>query len=99
MVHFRVFQVFLSVFVGVLVRQPLSVLLQVYAPVAPTKECLALLQPLIDEHGPVREAACRARQEVLDVGAREVLTRRFWAPNARYTRKTAQNADNTINAP
>jgi len=26
----------------------------VYAPVAPTKECLALLQPLIDAHGPVR---------------------------------------------
>lgn len=26
----------------------------VYAPVAPTEECLALLQPLIDEHGPVR---------------------------------------------
>jgi len=26
----------------------------VYAPVAPTKECLSLLQPLIDEHGPVR---------------------------------------------
>lgn len=26
----------------------------VYAPVAPTKECLALLQPLIDEHGPVK---------------------------------------------
>jgi len=27
--------------------------LLVYAPVAPTKECLALLQPLIDVHGPV----------------------------------------------
>lgn len=26
----------------------------VYAPVAPTRECLALLQPLIDKHGPVR---------------------------------------------
>ena len=26
----------------------------VYAPVAPTKECLDLLQPLIDAHGPVR---------------------------------------------
>ena len=26
----------------------------VYAPVAPTKECLSLLQPLIDAHGPVR---------------------------------------------
>jgi len=26
----------------------------VYAPVAPTKECLALLQPLIDAYGPVR---------------------------------------------
>ena len=26
----------------------------VYAPVAPTRECLSLLQPLIDEHGPVR---------------------------------------------
>jgi len=26
----------------------------VYAPVAPTRECLALLQPLIDAHGPVR---------------------------------------------
>ena len=26
----------------------------VYAPVAPTKECLALLQPLIDEYGPVK---------------------------------------------
>lgn len=26
----------------------------VYAPIAPTKECLALLQPLIDEYGPVR---------------------------------------------
>ena len=26
----------------------------VYAPVAPTKECLSLLQPLIDEYGPVR---------------------------------------------
>eukprot|EP00966_Prymnesium_polylepis_P247341 5719232-Prymnesium_polylepis.1 len=26
----------------------------VYAPVAPTKECLALLQPLIEAHGTVR---------------------------------------------
>ena len=26
----------------------------VYAPVAPTEECLALLRPLIREHGPVR---------------------------------------------
>ena len=26
----------------------------VYAPVAPTRECLDLLQPLIDEHGPVK---------------------------------------------
>ena len=26
----------------------------VYAPVAPTKECLSLLQPLIDAHGPIR---------------------------------------------
>lgn len=26
----------------------------VYAPVAPTKECLALMQPLIDEYGPVK---------------------------------------------
>jgi uncharacterized membrane protein len=26
----------------------------VYAPVAPTDECLALMQPLIDAHGPVR---------------------------------------------
>ena len=26
----------------------------VYAPVAPTKECLALLQPLIDQYGPVK---------------------------------------------
>ena len=26
----------------------------VYAPVAPTTECLELLQPLIDEHGPIR---------------------------------------------
>lgn len=26
----------------------------VYAPVAPTEECLALLQPLIDAHGPIR---------------------------------------------
>lgn len=26
----------------------------VYAPVAPTKECLALLQPLIDAHGPIK---------------------------------------------
>lgn len=28
--------------------------LLVYAPVAPTKECLSLLQPLIDAHGPVK---------------------------------------------
>ncbi|GMH59768.1 hypothetical protein TrST_g1589 [Triparma strigata] len=28
--------------------------LLVYAPVAPTKECLKLLQPLIDEHGPIK---------------------------------------------
>ena len=27
----------------------------VYAPVAPTRECLALLQPLIDQHGPVKD--------------------------------------------
>jgi hypothetical protein len=26
----------------------------VYAPVAPTKECVALLQPLIDQYGPIR---------------------------------------------
>ena len=26
----------------------------VYAPVAPTRECLALLQPLIDQYGPVK---------------------------------------------
>jgi hypothetical protein len=26
----------------------------VYAPVAATRECLALLQPLIDAHGPVK---------------------------------------------
>ena len=26
----------------------------VYAPVAPTKECLALLKPLIEAHGPIR---------------------------------------------
>jgi hypothetical protein len=26
----------------------------IYAPVAPTKECLGLLQPLIDAHGPVK---------------------------------------------
>ena len=28
--------------------------LSVYAPVAPTEECLGLLRPLIREHGPVR---------------------------------------------
>ena len=26
----------------------------VYAPVAATRECLALLQPLIDAHGPIK---------------------------------------------
>ena len=34
----------------------------VYAPVAPTRECLALLQPLIDAHGEVRRIVCPSRR-------------------------------------
>eukprot|EP00965_Chrysotila_dentata_P212959 6187357-Pleurochrysis_carterae.AAC.1 len=29
----------------------------VYSPVAPTKECLALLKPIVEQHGPARRTA------------------------------------------
>lgn len=61
----------------------------VYAPVAPTRECLALLQPLIDAHGPVRYIVLPsvAVEHKVNAGpfARQFPSAEFYALDQQYS--------------
>ena len=60
-----------------------------YAPVAPTKECLALLEPLIAAHGPVRHIVLPsvAPEHKVNAGpfARHFPTADFWTTDQQYS--------------
>ena len=62
--------------------------LLVYAPVAPTKECLALLQPLIDAHGPIRHiilpSVAPEHKVLAGPFARQFRNAEFWTTDAQY---------------
>jgi len=62
--------------------------LLVYAPVAPTKECLALLQPLINAHGPVRHiilpSVAPEHKVLAGPFARQFRDAEFWTTDAQY---------------
>ena len=61
----------------------------VYAPVAPTKECLALLQELIDQYGPVRNIVLPsvAVEHKVNAGpfARAFPSAEFYAVDQQYS--------------
>ena len=61
----------------------------VYAPVAPTAECLALLRPLIDAHGPVKSIVLPsvAVEHKVNAGpfARRFPDAAFYAVDAQYS--------------
>jgi Domain of unknown function (DUF4336) len=63
--------------------------LLVYAPVAPTRECLALLQELIDRHGPVQRIVLPsvAVEHKVNAGpfARNFPKARFYAVDRQYS--------------
>jgi len=62
--------------------------LVVYAPVAPTKECLSLMQELIDKYGPVRDIILPsvAVEHKINAGpfARAFPRANFWATDKQY---------------
>lgn len=61
----------------------------VYAPVAPTKELLGLLAPLIDAHGPIRHIVLPsvAPEHKVNAGpfARKFPGAEFWMTDAQYS--------------
>jgi hypothetical protein len=61
----------------------------VYAPVAPTKECLTQLQPLIDAHGPVRyivlPSVAPEHKVLAGPFARRFPKAEFWTTDAQYS--------------
>ena len=63
--------------------------LVVYGPVAPTKECLSLMQELIDQYGPVRDIILPsvAVEHKVNAGpfAREYPSANFYAVDKQYS--------------
>ena len=60
----------------------------VYAPVAPTEECLALLKPIIDRHGPIRSivlpSAAPEHKTLAGPFARNFPEADFWVTSEQY---------------
>ena len=60
----------------------------VYAPVAPTQECLAMLQPLIEQHGPVKHivlpSVAPEHKVLAGPFARNFPTAEFWTTDRQY---------------
>jgi len=61
----------------------------IFAPIAPTKECLALLQPLIDEHGPVKHivlpSVAPEHKVLAGPFARTFPQAEFWMTDGQYS--------------
>ena len=60
----------------------------VYAPVAPTKECLAMLQPLIEQHGPIKHivlpSVAPEHKVLAGPFARNFPAAEFWTTDRQY---------------